>query len=152
MQHRSNSWLKLSFSKQSKKLQNILCSHPFLWPIRVSRNGISLLGICQCPQLQKSSKKMKIWPYTTSRGILSHPNPSLITPIIPTKNSAPIGLFLILHSYFFWHTPTMTPSKAARAIPVWEPYLHPIKMPIPIIMAPKYKHGSCSWHNRNTCT
>jgi hypothetical protein len=39
-------------------------------------------------------------------------------------------------------------TKVEAAIPVSEPYLHPIKAPIP----PKYKeHGSCSWHNRNTC-
>jgi hypothetical protein len=30
VQHSSNSWLKLSFSKESQKLQNKLHGHPFL--------------------------------------------------------------------------------------------------------------------------
>jgi hypothetical protein len=30
VQHRSNSWLKLSSSKESQKLQNTLHGHPFL--------------------------------------------------------------------------------------------------------------------------
>jgi hypothetical protein len=30
VQHSSNSWLKLSSSKESQKLQNILWGHPFL--------------------------------------------------------------------------------------------------------------------------
>jgi hypothetical protein len=34
---------------------------------------------------------------------------------------------------------TLRESKVAVAIPVWEPYPHPIKIPIPVIMAPKYK-------------
>jgi hypothetical protein len=42
--------------------------------------------------------------------------------------------------------------KVETPIPVSDPYLHPIKIPIPVIMAPKYKeHGSCSWHSRSTC-
>jgi hypothetical protein len=45
-----------------------------------------------------------------------------------------------------------SPIKVETPIPVSDPYLHPIKIPIPVIMAPKYKeHGSCSWHSRNTC-
>jgi hypothetical protein len=43
-------------------------------------------------------------------------------------------------------------GKVETLIHVSDPYLHPIKIPIPVIMAPKYKeHGSCSRHSRNTC-
>ena len=71
VQHGSNSWLKLSFNKQSQKLQNTLHGHPFLWPICM---------FYQHPLSQKSFMKIhtKKWMnnpiFTTSKGILSHPN------------------------------------------------------------------------------
>jgi hypothetical protein len=51
-----------------------------------------------------------------------------------------------------WSSDMILSFKVETPIPISDPYPHPIKIPIPVIMAPKYKeHGSYSRHSRNTC-
>jgi hypothetical protein len=92
--------------------------------------------------------------------IQSHANPENFHPLasttqVPTTSSSLAILATVCrrcqinrHHKF----PVDNPFKVETPIPVSDPYPHPIKIPILVNMAPKYKeHGSCSRHSKNSC-